>query len=276
MDEQRPELRWDRRKESHNNDMHIDCSDGKSLATSSPASPNSATRPTCTTWTSTTSYPSSSSVLMPAPFRQLERTSGRSAAPPWVIRSAPSYPAVPSSPPRSPGSEPTATSSAVTSKTHGSGYDGTQAIAPSWSTATTTIKTRWSSLCGRTHQRIPRLQCQFQHQGGPAQDASRTVALPQHDVRRKPSTTTQRLLQSQTPHPEVHLSTSSHKTTTSSSPATVKRHGLPRGPLVSQRGNKNNQRAEFTFSDSSRSGTGHLFLFWFSFSVSFSVGMFFR
>ena len=85
--------------------------------------------------------PIASSVLMPVLSKQLERTSGRSAALPWAIRSAPSCLAVPSSPPRSPGSDPTATSSAATSRTHGSGYDGTQTIAPSWCQATTTIKT---------------------------------------------------------------------------------------------------------------------------------------
>ena len=65
---------------------------------------------------------------MPALLKQLARTVGRSAAPPWAIRSAPSCQAVPSSPLRSPGSDPTPTSSAATSRTHGSGYDGTQTV----------------------------------------------------------------------------------------------------------------------------------------------------
>ena len=64
-----------------------------------------------------------------------------------------------------------------------------------------------------------------QHQGGLVQDASGAVALPQHDIRRKLQITTQWLLQPQTPHPEVHLSGSSHETATSGSLADVHGHG---------------------------------------------------
>ena len=92
---------------------------------------------------------------------------------------------MPSSPPRSPGSDPTEflSSNIQDSRLWIRRYAGNRAILLSRELLPET-----RSTSGRRCQRIPRLQCQRQHQGGTVQ--ARTLALPQHDFRRKPSATT--------------------------------------------------------------------------------------